>query len=375
MIRLGIAALALLAAVPAQAAAKPTLEGVWKGTIGKLPVQVCLAVDSTDWARGSYYYHSQKVPIRLERAEKGKHWQETGEKGAAARWDIANAGPARVTGKWSKGKTVLPIALTRVAMGDDGELDGPCQSNAYFAPRVTAPQVAARPVQGGKLTYTRLDYTVGKQFAEVEIASFQLPMVQPGDKAINAALRALIDPKSDTIDYLGCMKGSVALSGVDGEMAMVAVPSFVSDDWVAVSIASMGSCGGAHPYSDNSHRLFDRRSGKEVELGLWLAPKGMTVEREAGSDWADRRITEALRNLVVTRFKFDGEAECRDVVGQATYWDIALTPTGIAFEPSLPHVAQACGEYVTLTFADLAPFLSDAGKAGVARMQGPVLLQ
>lgn len=374
MIRLGIAALALLAAVPAQAAAKPTLEGVWKGTIGKLPVQVCLAVDSTDWARGSYYYHSHKVPIRLERAEQGKHWQESAEDGAVARWDIANAGSARVTGKWSKGKTVLPITLTRVVMGDDGELDGPCQSNAYFAPRVTAPQVVARPVQGGKLAYTRLDYTVGKQFAEVEIASFQLPLAQPGDKAINAALRALIDPKADTIDYLGCMKGSVALSGVDGEMAMVAVPSFVSNDWVAVSIANMGSCGGAHPYSDNSHRLFDRSSGKEVELGLWLAPRGMTVEREAGSDWTDRQITEALRNLVVTRFAFDGDAECREVVGQATYWDITLTPSGMAFEPSLPHVAQACGDVVTLSFAELAPFLSAEGKAGVARMQGPVLL-
>ena len=50
-----LAALTLLATPPAaQDAPLPPWDGVWKGTIGGLPVMVCLQKGGGDWSLGSY---------------------------------------------------------------------------------------------------------------------------------------------------------------------------------------------------------------------------------------------------------------------------------------------------------------------------------
>ena len=49
---------------------EPTWQGVWRGTIGALPVQACL--DHRDYAdQGAYYYLSHLSIINLGRIDKG----------------------------------------------------------------------------------------------------------------------------------------------------------------------------------------------------------------------------------------------------------------------------------------------------------------
>lgn len=366
-----IAAL-LLAPAAAQAAEAPIIDGVWKGTIGTLPVRVCLMDVSASYPHGSYYYLSQLKPIALEKPEGTMGWQE--QSGAKARWSIALAGANRVTGNWTTGDRTLPVSLTRVVMGDDGELDGACMSDAFMAPRITATRLVESPAKAGKLAYTKLKLEVGKWFEDVDIATFQIPTQRPGDKAINLALRGLIDPKQGRADYVSCMKGNLGLSGTDGELSFGAEPSFVSSEWIDVQVDEGNSCGGAHPNYSSTHMIFDRTSGKEVQLAQWLAPRGMSAKWDAGAKFWDTKMLDGLRKQVVAAMSPIEDADCQSAVAEADYWDLALTPTGIAFSPSLPHVMQACADDAELTFAQLAPYLSPAGKAGVARMKAPVLV-
>ncbi|WP_088309485.1 hypothetical protein [Novosphingobium sp. B 225] len=368
------ALLAALVLVPsaAQAAEAPLLDGVWKGTIGTLPVRVCLMDVNASSPRGSYYYLSQMKPIALEKPDGNKGWLE--QTGAKARWSITLAGANKVTGSWTTGDRTLPVSLTRVAMGDDGELDGACWSDAFMAPRIIPTRLVASPVKAGKLAYSKLKLEVGKWFEEVDIATFQIPVQRPGDKAINLALRALIDPKQGRADYASCLQGNLGLSGTDGEMSLAAEPSFVSAEWIDVQIDEGNYCGGAHPNYSSSHMVYDRASGKEVQLAQWLAPKGMSAKWDAGAKYWDTRLLEPLRKLVLAAMPPIEEADCQSAVAEAESWDLALTPKGITFTPFLPHAMLACADDAELTFAQLAPYLSPAGKAGVARMKAPVLL-
>lgn len=361
-----MAAFAVGAAGPALAETAP--DGVWRGTIGKLPVHLCLSASNDG---GSYFYLSKKVPIRLESAGGAARWTEKPEGGSEATWTLSEIGNEHIAGTWANADTSLPIALTRVATGKDSASDRPCMSDAFIAPRITAPRLVTRPMHTARLSYTRLDYDVGKQFPMVEISSFQLLASRPGDKAINAALRALVSGPN-AAGYVDCMQGAIGLTGTDGDLAMVAEPSFVSTNFVGVEISSSGSCGGAHPYVGRSHRVFDRASGKELDLARWLAPKGMTVRYVSDGRYTDRRITPALRSLVLKAMEPHPDAECQDVRKDAEYWDLALTPKGIVFEPSLPHAMMACGDVAVVPYARLAPFLSPAGKAGAARVSAGI---
>ncbi len=367
-----LAALLLVPAMSAQAAEAPIIDGVWKGTIGTLPVRVCLMDAGVSYPHGSYYYLSQLQPIALEKPEGSKAWEERTE--AKARWAITLVGANSVTGSWTAGDRTLPVKLTRVPMGDDGELDRACMADAFMALRIVPARLVQSPAKAGKLAYTKLKLDVGKAFEDVDIATFQIPVQRPGDKAINAALRALIDPKQGRVDYVTCMKGNLGLSGTDGEMSLSAEPGFVSSEWVDAKIDEGGFCGGAHPYYSSSNMVFDRTTGKEVQLAQWLAPKGMSAKWDAGAKYWETKLLDPLRKLVVKAMPPIEDADCQSAVAEADYWDLALTPRGIGFTPQLPHVMLACADQAELTFAQLGPWLSPMGKAGAARMKAAVLV-
>ena len=363
---IAVAALAFVA-LPAQAAEAPLPDGVWRGTVGTLPVHACLSTGST-YPSGSYFYLSKLTPIPLQQTGDAKVWKEDYE--GKTTWTIAMQGANRITGSWSDGKRSLPITLSRQPMGDDGELDGACMSDAYLAPRVTAPRIVPVAASTGKLVYTRLEYRVGKSFTGVTIASFALRPERPGDKAINLALRGLLDPAKGSIDYLGCMKGNIALAGTDGEFTMAAEPSFASDQYLEATVHEDGSCGGAHPYNGSHMLIFDRVSGKRVEPATWLAASAIAMKYDKDLDYTERKLTAAFKAVVLRHMTIDGDPECKDVLADAEQWKIGLAETGLTFEPDLPRVVQACGDIGSVRWAELTPWLSPAGKAMRARVEG-----
>jgi hypothetical protein len=59
----------------------------------------------------------------------------------------------------------------------------------------------------------------------------------------------------------------------------------------------------------------------------------------------------------------------RGTIDTAEWWNIELNRTGFVFTPSVAHVVQACEEDVKVSFAKLAPYLTQEGKRNVAALQ------
>ena len=356
-------------AVPASAqAASPPWHGVWQGTIGTLPVRACLQQRSEDYSNGSYYYLSRMKPIALSHEDDGS-WAEEADGGAATgKWAVAGVTGGRLTGTWRSGSKALPIALTRVAV-PAGEED-PCGAAAFIAPRLKPVQVRSKPARKDGFAYIELTYDVGSNFSDIVISSFSFPPTRPGDAAINAALR--LDPAKpgSDADYAECMRMSLASLGRDGDFTFSYTPALVTSEFLSVEANSGGFCGGAHPDESTTHVIFDRATGRRIDLTRWFTPRGVLPDE--GEEGASiHRLTPALRALVLRHYPFGkGEdADCKEAVSGEDYWDIALDRRGIAFAPSLPHVAQACEDSAVVPFAELAAFLSPAGKAGAARVK------
>jgi hypothetical protein len=351
----------------AQAAAPPPWLGVWQGTIGRLPVRACLQQRGGEYSNGSYYYMRQMKPIALEHQDNGS-WAERdeGSDAVTGTWTVAAAGN-RLAGQWRRGRITLPVALTRVALQPDEE--DPCGSNAYVAPRVRPLRLVSKPASSKGFAYTELNWLVGSSFEDITLTSFAYRATRPGDAAINAALR--VDPTrpEGEADYLGCIKGQLSSLGTDGSFAFSYEPALVTPEFLSVTANAGGDCGGAHPSESQWHLTFDRVSGRQVQLSRWFTSRGM-VPGEPGDTSSVRQLTPALRALALKHFPFEqGEdSECRQAVSESDYWDLAIDRHGLAFEPSLPHVAQACGERALVPFAELAGFLSAEGHAGVARL-------
>jgi hypothetical protein len=358
----GLLLLAAAALPPSAEAAEPPWHGVWQGTIGSLPVRVCLQQRGGEFSNGSYYYVRQMKPIALEHQDDGSWTERADSDAVTGTWKITAAG-ARLTGQWRGAKTALPVSLARVPVAD-GEED-PCGSDEYIAPRVRPVRVTMKRAKAKGFAFTELTYVVGPSFPDVSIVSFSYPATRPGDAAINAALR--IDPakKEGDADYLGCMRGQLGSNGVDGDFAMSYAPALVTPEFISIAANVGGDCGGAHPSESLWHLTFDRVSGRKVALARWFTARGVVP-----GDPAAAQLAPALKALALKHFPFEqgADADCREAVTMSDYWDLAVDRRGIAFEPSLPHVAQACGATSVVPFAELAPLLSAEGRAGVARL-------
>ena len=53
-----------------------------------------------------------------------------------------------------------------------------------------------------------------------------------------------------------------------------------------------------------------------------------------------------------------------------SFWTFGLGREGMLFVPSLPHVIAACQATYRVSWSELAPFLSETGRAGLARLRG-----
>jgi hypothetical protein len=353
---------------PAQAAGE---EGVWQGTIGTLPVRACLTRDEDGkWGTGSYFYLSKLEPLRLEAADEGPDLVEREMLAADkenARWRVVPHGADALGGEWRSGARTLPIALRRVpAAASD---DGPCASDAYLAPRLRPLRATSAPTTQGALRYTKLTYSAGPAFPDVTMASFAIAETQPGDKAINAAVR--LDPAKpeNPGDYLACVRQGLAQTGTDGDYDAELTPSVVPGDFLSADVSIGWSCGGAHPDNASYSLTYDRRTGREVRLSSWLLPSAVTPP-ERGDTGHSFRVTPAFRQLLLKHFPFDPQAaECRESVEQEDYWTVAILATGLGFAPQLPHVVQACEDTAVVPFHDLASYLSAAGHEGAGRVR------
>lgn len=362
-----MSALLVLAALAVPADTPPVWQGVWQGTVGTLPVRVCLARRGGSDSVGSYYYRARLRTIRLEQQGGSREWVE-GYASASAppspRWRFETVSAALLAGSWRGGGRVLPFRLDRVQANDDE----PCGSLAFNRPRLRPLRVvAARAVKDG-VAYTRLTFDPGPAFEDTTLESFSLDGDAPATRRINARLRRDMAAEPDKSEWYECVAGGLGAHGVDGDYQQTIAPVFVTPRWLSATETIGYDCGGAHPDNAMMSLTFDRLTGAEVDLHDWLTAAAVERQAASGAERPLSTVRPAMRRLILAQAR-GLEPECREAVLDAEYWDIGLARAGLRFTPDLAHVEQACAEEVLVPWRVLTPYLSAAGRAGLASLR------
>lgn len=365
-------AIALAAIGHAPARAQAVEPGLYEGTIGTLPIRACF--DQSANVAGAYYYlkHLKPIGLRAE-SEDATHAliESIGyDAPTGGRWAALKQSAAGIIGQWRNGKRRLPITLKPVPFSA-GEYSGPCESEEFQAPRLTGSSIEETAAQVAGEAVTTLTYKPGPAFdpGMVEIATFALSgNAQPGDGAINAALREVLPASPDKSGVIECMGMMHLAWGADGNYSHLAQPEVVTPRWVGVLNTYSVYCGGAHPSFWESRQIFDRLTGAEVDPVSWFQPEALQFYEFEGEVSARPKrpvagLAEGLHALVRKVWPSE-DSECAGVIEEGLPgWDIGLGQSGMLFRPELPHSMTACAETVQVPWAELEPFLSETGRA------------
>lgn len=379
MTRAALLLSALLAAAPVAAQESPEWAGVWEGRVGTHPVRLC--IDSHGGpARGGYYYLSRLEPIPITEEDGEGGWIErTPEGEPSALWEFVEQTGQELRGTWRQGSRSLRFELTPLAWTAP-EYAGPCSSDAFLGPRIAGGEVLTRPAELNGWRFTEQTYHPPAHFAEEDgdLESFTFTPEQPGDARILAELAKGL-PTGDYRDtYLQCMGDTIAVHGTDGKYWTRSHPEFVSDDWLTTMESYGMYCGGAHGDHGFYHRTFDRRSGEQLDPARWLNETAVEYQTVSGGE-GYFNVLPALTELILARSPSDvapGDAatereayleECRDSVGSWS-WRFGLSREGLLAVPIVPHVLGPCRAVFTVPWVELAAFLNEEGRAGVARL-------
>jgi hypothetical protein len=358
--------------VPAHATDKqPQWAGIWSGTIGNVPVRVCLTErsywDAPIKGSGAYFYMKYLKPLHLEQ-EDAKTWVESAGGALQAsdpRWKIDRVNGNSLTGRWiATGKNLL-IRLKRLSAEPD------CGSQTFNQPRFKPFVVTKQDAELDGRKYVKLTSSAGEHL-DLSFETFQLVGAGAAIAKVNEALREKTPVGDQQADFFECLTGALSANGYDGGHSEFLKPVMLTRDWLSASYSSGGYCGGAHPYHGSSMLTFDLRSGEKVDLQNWLNKRAF---REKSQYQQRPPLSEAFRQFLVSRWPVEQEndGECKEAANESNYWDIGLERDGMSFAPGMPHVLTACANPVLVPYAELAPFLNDLGKAGVASVQANLL--
>ncbi|MHA6723992.1 hypothetical protein [Sphingomonas sp. RS2018] len=348
----------------ANEAPPPVWAGVWQGTVGSLPIRACLTRRYDGAGAGLYFYDSRLQLIGLEQQGGSKAWREGADGAKAPRpaWQFATVARNALTGTWTDGRRQLPFRLTRLA----SEIDEPCGSLAFNAPRLKPLTVTRTRATLDGVGYTRIVFDAGRALRDdVALETFALDGADRKTARINARLFAPFAEKPADSMWWGCIAGGLASPGMGGNYDQSITPTLISPRWLAATLSTSYYCGGAHPDGETTSLVFDRSTGAEVDLNGWLSAAAVEPRPDIGT--SAFALKPALRRLAMAQDR-QMEAECRDPVAEAEFWDIGLTRTGLAFTPGMPHVLAPCANAMIVPWAALAPYLSQAGRAGWASL-------
>ena len=362
----------------------PAWQGVWQGTIGEAAVQACFQHEGYgDF--GAYYYMRHLGIITLgtipaeAKAEAVPIWTESPDAAlvtAGPFWHLNTLSRDHMQGVWKGGGKTLPVDLTRVAIpsADDSE-DQPCGSDAFSLPRFTKPVITTKPAMLDGIAYTRIIVDPGPQFSDYEFETFQLNGSTPAIQRVNTELYKTV-PTSPDADYFQCSMEALSHSGRDGESSSTQTPLIISKSWLVMEDGEYGYCGGPYPASAVNYQTWDLRSGSLINLHDWFndqALKQAVHEPGTVDQYITVTVTAPFKKMIDEAYPhYDDDADCQVARQDADSWSVHLTATGVDFMPELPHVVQACIDDAILPFAKLEPYLSPAGKVGVASFTAEV---
>ena len=360
----GMVASAKLTAVPVYTPkASRDLTGVWEGTVGDQQVMACFDGDI-----GSYYRVQDKQSIWLW-AESSLQFAEKDERNPRnPRWRVRLQASGQVIGQRVEGGSQQPLELRRLSIPEAAADEAGCSSIVYLGKRIEPLSVSEEPFNVGSINLTRLIARPPHNRDDYEYRTFRLPDVDPGSKALNNRLASFIDLRGPgESGWSECLLGAGNTGGTFYEMLE---PTRIGRRFITANEHRELSCGGTHPDSSNYPRIFDRSSGKEIEIISWLLPRALdqkTLKLIGPIDFDDEPntlpLSAALAKQVLKHADRLKMKDCSDV--STDFWSVGVSRRGFVFTPSLGHAVQACGDDVTLPFETLSPFLNAKGKRAV----------
>jgi hypothetical protein len=341
---------------------KPDWVGIWRGTVGKLPVQACF--QARDYGSvGAYFYLKHLGIISLGPIDDST-WTEARNSDQVTDgplWKTVAATGNQLTGTWTGNGKELPIALERVPQVDPSA--EPCGDLAFSKPRATPVKLANSRATVDGVGYTIVKGDVGKQFPDVSLEAYQLDGNTSALQSINTALMAEIFEKAEKANFFACTMANLASMGEDGQYQTATKPVLITANWMVSETDAGSTCGGAHPNWSKNWQNWDLRTGQVVDLWTWLGPMAATVTPR--DSYNEVTIEADLRELLNKGWQ-PAENDCKDAIKDQDYWFVRLTREGFAFSPDLPHALTACIDDVNLTFEQMAPLLNAVGESGIA---------
>ena len=357
----------LLAPIAAafMASAPVGLEGVWQGSIGELPIRVCFSTREP-MVFGSYYYerHRRLIALEAEEGDDTAFRENDARDSSHPGWRIERVDGASLTARWTHGRRTLRVRLTRVAgweseAGEDEE-NGPCMSMAFNAPRLTEIEVIEAAASADGTAYRKRRLRHGGQF-EAQVETFALDRDDPAARRVNAILSQAL--AGDPPEWFECLRNALRFFPHEGSFDQTIDPAVISERWLSVVENHDSYCGGNHPNSGKTYRIFDLTNGAEADLLSWFGP-----------NWVERSPEEAEVTYYTLRPEFRERIlagwrsevpDCEEAIRSQEFWDVGITRQGFVFTPSLPHVIQACGEEFRLSFEGARDLLTPEGAAAV----------
>ena len=220
---------------------------------------------------------------------------------------------------------------------------------AGHANEVAAPLVAAAPMHtaAARAIYPRLT-----KFPDAKIMA-----------RVNALLVA--QEKTDRAAYADCLaqlKEQHQKPDKDTYWADISV-SYLSARYLSVNVNSSYDCATAYPNAGvETPMTFDLATGRMIDWTKMFKPGFLP------SDGADEHAPlSALTKLYRARYSREkADEDCRAAITENDPFSSAPivwldAGKGLLAQPDFPHVMAACANPVSLSAADLAPYLRDAG--------------
>jgi hypothetical protein len=137
---------------------------------------------------------------------------------------------------------------------------------------------------------------------------------------------------------------------------------YLSSRFISVDVSTSSYCGGAYPNNGiETPVTFDLVSGTQIDWANMFKP-GFLPAENAGEHVPASLLTKIYR----ARYsKSKDDADCRQAINEQDPFESAPivwldVRGGVVFQPDFPHVIAACGTPLTLSPAEVAPYLKNA---------------
>lgn len=257
-------------------------------------------------------------------------------------WKIATLQTDEITGIWSGNGKELPIKLQRINIDsidkkDTGQL---CSQSAFLGPILMKPKFVESAAAIDGVAYTTVELNAGKNVAAT-LETFKLKGTGRAIQKINKVLLTRIDEP----DYEDCIGNAVGSQGGGGEYSFDMKPIVLTKNWLVAQSFDGSFCGMAHPINEFNDYVFDLRSGKDVDISIWI--KADETAKLQNSLWP---LSTALTNIVVLK-QTSENPECGDVVREKDLsWRMSLDHDGMIFTPQVSYSEKSCENPVTIGF-------------------------